>query len=179
MTGNSDIASSNVVSAEVNGAAQLSGPVLRYFRLLDYPLVALSTAVIVVVGLLVLPPIWTLLRTSFANTMPDLSTAGFTLDNYFSLVTGRNLAISAVNTIVFATSATTLSLIIGGILAWLVERTDAPSKALPMSPPSYRWGRLTSCMSRPGSICRAGPDRSTIFIAPGSIRRRRRSMSTA
>jgi iron(III) transport system permease protein len=71
-----------------------------------------------------------LLRTSFANTMPDLSTAGFTLDNYFSLVTGRNLAISAVNTIVFATSATTLSLIIGGILAWLVERTNAPFKGL-------------------------------------------------
>jgi ABC-type Fe3+ transport system permease subunit len=175
VTGNSDIASSNVVSAEVNGAAQLSGPVLRYFRLLDYPLVALSTAVIVVVGLLVLPPIWTLLRTSFANTMPDLSTAGFTLDNYFSLVTGRNLAISAVNTIVFATSATTLSLIIGGLLNGPMPR----SKALRMSPPSYRWGPLTSCMSRPGSICWAGPDRSTIFIAPGSIRRRRRSMSTA
>ena len=90
----------------------------------------LSAAIIVIIGLLVLPPIWTLIRTSFANTMPDLSTAGFTLDHYINLVAGRNLAVSAVNSIVFATCATILSLIIGGILAWLVERTDEPLKGL-------------------------------------------------
>ena len=81
MTGNSEITLSKVASGCVNGPARLSGPVLRYFRLVDYPLIALSTAIIVIIGLLVLPPIWTLIRTSFGNTMPDLSTAGFTLDH--------------------------------------------------------------------------------------------------
>ncbi|HMH99548.1 MAG TPA: hypothetical protein VK577_23700, partial [Bradyrhizobium sp.] len=109
MTGNSEITLSKAAGGHVNGSERLSGPVLRYFRLVDYPLIALSTAIIVIIGLLVLPPIWTLIRTSFANTMPDFSTAGFTLDHYINLVTGRNLAVSAINSIVFATCATTLS----------------------------------------------------------------------
>jgi iron(III) transport system permease protein len=130
VTGNSEITLSKIGSGHAHGPARRSGPVLRYFRLVDYPLIALSTAIIVIIGLLVLPPIWTLIRTSFANTMPDFSTAGFTLDHYINLVTGRNLAVSAVNSVVFATCATALSLLIGGILAWLIERTDAPLKGL-------------------------------------------------
>jgi iron(III) transport system permease protein len=116
--------------AGINGAAQISGSVRRYARLIDYPVIALSTATILIIGLLVLPPVWTLIRTSFANTMPDFSTSGFTLDHYANLVSGRNLTISMLNSIVFATCATALSLLIGGILAWLVERTDAPLKGL-------------------------------------------------
>src|ERR1700716_2696718 len=74
VTGNSEISLSKV--ARVNGAAPRSGSILRNSRLAEYPLTQLSTAIIVIIGLLVLPPIWTLIRTSFANTMPDLSTAG-------------------------------------------------------------------------------------------------------
>jgi iron(III) transport system permease protein len=128
VTANSEISLPKV--AGVNGPARLSGSVRRYVRLVDYPVVALSTLTIVIIGLLVLPPVWTLLRTSFANTMPDLSTSGFTLEHYANLVTGRNLAVSTINSIVFATCATALSLVIGGVLAWLVERTDAPMKGL-------------------------------------------------
>jgi len=128
VTANSDMTLSKV--AGINGAAQISGSVRRYARLIDYPVIALSTATILIIGLLVLPPVWTLIRTSFANTMPDFSTSGFTLDHYANLVSGRNLTISMLNSIVFATCATALSLLIGGILAWLVERTDAPLKGL-------------------------------------------------
>jgi iron(III) transport system permease protein len=91
---------------------------------------ALGVVMIVVIGVLVLPPLWMLIRTSFAETHVGLSTGGFTLQHYVQLFSGTNLLAAAWNSVVFAVLATTLSLLFGATLAWIVERTDAPMKSL-------------------------------------------------
>jgi iron(III) transport system permease protein len=102
----------------------------RTRRMIDTKAVILALVIVSILGVLVFPPIWMLLRGSFASTKADLSTSGFTLQNYVDLVTGRNLFVSTWNSIVFSTLATVVSLLFGGILAWLVERTDVPLKRL-------------------------------------------------
>jgi iron(III) transport system permease protein len=90
----------------------------------------LGLLVAAIMALLVLPPVWTLVHASFSATQQDLSFGGFTLDHYRSLVQGRNLGNAALNSVIFAILATAVSLTFGGILAWLVERTDVPLKGL-------------------------------------------------
>jgi iron(III) transport system permease protein len=90
----------------------------------------LGVVIAIIVALLVLPPIWTLLRTSFALEQASGTAGGFTLQNYAQLVTGRNLLGSTWNSFVFAICSTIVALAFGGVLAWLVERTDVPLKSL-------------------------------------------------
>jgi iron(III) transport system permease protein len=90
----------------------------------------LGIVLIVLIAVLVVPPIWTLLRTSLSEVTPGLARGNFTLQHYVQLVTGRNLGTMALNSVVFALCATTVSLVFGGLLAWLVERTDVPLKGL-------------------------------------------------
>lgn len=91
---------------------------------------SLSIALIVVLALLVLPPLFVLLRTSLTQFEQGFQEAGFTLEHYLKLVTSNSLIGSTVNSVVFAALATAVSLIFGGVLAWLVERTDVPFKSL-------------------------------------------------
>ena len=90
----------------------------------------LSIAVIVVLAALVMPPVWTLVRTSLVETRADLGDGAFTLRHYAQLFAGKDLAGSVWNSIVFSIFATAVSLVFGGLLAWLVERTDVPFKGL-------------------------------------------------
>jgi iron(III) transport system permease protein len=90
----------------------------------------LGVVLIGLVGVLVIPPILTLLRTSLFEVTPGLNRGPFTLQFYVQLVTGRNLGAMAVNSVIFASCATMVSLLFGGLLAWLVERTDVPLKGL-------------------------------------------------
>ncbi|MDR5759082.1 iron ABC transporter permease [Caballeronia sp. LZ035] len=90
----------------------------------------LSGLVLLAASALVLPPAWILLRTSFVEINPNLSTGAFTFDHYLKLVHGNALASSAWNSMVFALLATVVSVICGASLAWLVERTDVPLKRL-------------------------------------------------
>jgi iron(III) transport system permease protein len=83
-----------------------------------------------IIALLVLPPAWTLLRTSLGTMQNDMSLSGLTLQNYADLLASPRLGTTALNSIIFATCATLVSLLFGGILAWLVERTDVPLKGL-------------------------------------------------
>lgn len=83
-----------------------------------------------IIAVLVLPPAWTLLRTSFGTMQSDMSLSGVTLQNYADLLASPRLGTTALNSIVFATCATLVSLMFGGVLAWLVERTDVPLKGL-------------------------------------------------
>ncbi len=84
---------------------------------------------IALIALLVLPPVWTLLRSSFSERLPD-GTEFFTLANYGVLLSEGRFFASAFNSIVFSLSATLVSLFLGGAVAWLVERTDVPFKRL-------------------------------------------------
>ncbi len=84
----------------------------------------------VLLGLLVLPPIGVLLESSLTEMGPDGQPGPFTLVNYALLFADPKLYSSAWHSVVFAVLATLVSLLFGGLLAWIVERTNAPLKPL-------------------------------------------------
>ncbi len=90
----------------------------------------LGIVVAVIVAVLVLPPVWTLLQTSLVPEEMAASSGGITLENYALLLRSRDLTGLLLNSLVFSLVAMVVSLILGGVLAWLVERTDAPFRSL-------------------------------------------------
>jgi iron(III) transport system permease protein len=90
----------------------------------------LAAVLIVVLAVLVVPPVLMLVRSSLADLAPDGSTVGWTLAHFRKLLADRGLVVSFVNSLAFAAGSATVSLLIGGVLAWLVERTNAPFKPL-------------------------------------------------
>lgn len=90
----------------------------------------IGVLVTLIVATLVLPPVWTLLNTSVTRPGVGGLADSYTLDHFRELIGGNRLAATALNSVLFAAGATVLSLLVGGVLAWLVERTDAPFKGL-------------------------------------------------
>lgn len=90
----------------------------------------ISIIMIVVMTALMLPPLAVLIRNSLTVSNPDGSRGAFTLENYSRILSDPYLYASAWNTLLFAALSTLMVLIIGGILAWIVERTNAPFKGL-------------------------------------------------
>ncbi len=99
-------------------------------RMLRAPGAPLALVMILLLAMLVLPPVWMLLRGSVLLAAPDGSVAGWTLGHFSQLFASEALLVSTVNSLIFAASATLVSLLFGGVLAWVVERTDAPLKPL-------------------------------------------------
>ncbi len=89
----------------------------------------LGIALVAILALLVLPPLFILVRTSFVEFKQGFETGGLTFQHYVNLLSGNRLAASAVNSVIFASAATIVSLLFGGALAWLVERTDSAIQA--------------------------------------------------
>ncbi len=90
----------------------------------------LALGTILLLALLVLPPIAVLLRVSLTDPNPDGSAGALTLRHYRDLLADPHLYASALNSLVFATAATLVSVSFGGGLAWVTERTNAPFKPL-------------------------------------------------
>ena len=90
----------------------------------------LALGTIVVLAVLVLPPLAMLLQVSLTETNPDGSAGALTLRHYAQLVADPHLYASTANSLIFAGGATVVSLLVGGVLAWIVERTNTPLKAL-------------------------------------------------
>lgn len=93
------------------------------------PLVAALTIVLVV---LVVPPLGFLLEGSVA--LPD----GIGVDRFIDLTDRRGILLSTWNSFVFALGSALAALVLGGVPAWLVERTDARLK---------RWVYFTTVVS--------------------------------
>ena len=89
---------------------------------------ALATALVLAV--LVLPPVAVLVEVSLTDTNPDGSAGAWTLRHYAGLFADPHLYATAANSVIFATGATAVSLLFGSVLAWVVERTNAPFRAL-------------------------------------------------
>ncbi len=81
---------------------------------------------IAILLLLVVPPILVLLQTSLTTETKGLATGTFTLEHFKAIFDNPRLYISAWNSIVFSASSTILSIFFGGLLAWIVVRTNAP-----------------------------------------------------
>jgi iron(III) transport system permease protein len=93
-----------------------------------------KTLVSVIVGLvlvvLVIPPLWFLVEGSVVFTDDAGRFVGVSLQRFADLVEGRGFAQSTLNSFTFAVGSAVLALLIGGIVAWLVERTNTPFKPL-------------------------------------------------
>ena len=85
---------------------------------------------IVIVALLVIPPLWFLVQGSFFINKLDGSLGPFTWRYYARLFEDARLIASAVNSCIFAVGSAIVAIVFGGLLAWLVERTNAPLKPL-------------------------------------------------
>jgi iron(III) transport system permease protein len=99
-------------------------------RLAKNPFLPLALGLILVLAALVLPPVWMLIRGSLTLANPDGSSGAWTLEHFTKLFADQTLLTSTANSVLFAASATLVSLLFGGILAWVVERTNAPLKPL-------------------------------------------------
>lgn len=90
----------------------------------------LSALLFVVIGVLVLPPIFILIKLSFSDFSTSFIASGFTLDNYLAILADGHFFGILWTTIIFAVFSTLISLFIGTVTAWLTVRTNAPFKGL-------------------------------------------------
>ena len=90
----------------------------------------LSVVIVLILLALVGPPVITLVQSSFSELNVDLSAGGFSARHYAKLLSAPDLGILVINSLLFAGGATAISLAVGSILAWLVERTDVAGKEL-------------------------------------------------
>ncbi len=78
---------------------------------------------------LVLPPLLFLIEG--ATTVEEAGGATrFTLERFAQIVEQRGFAASAMNSAIFSIGSAALALLLGGVVAWLVERTNTPWKPL-------------------------------------------------
>ncbi len=84
----------------------------------------------VALALLVIPPMLALLRASFLVGERPGRAGTLSLSSYEQILTSPHLLDLAATTIAFAAGSTIVGLILGGTLAWCVERTDAPLRLI-------------------------------------------------
>ena len=88
-----------------------------------------SGSLALVLAILIVPPIIFLIYTSVTIAERTGETI-FTLDHFRSIIQNKRLYVSAWNSFVFSALATIFSILLGGPLAWVVERTNAPFRPL-------------------------------------------------
>jgi iron(III) transport system permease protein len=94
------------------------------------PTRALVAMLTIVLLLLVVPPLWFLLQGSLHTTTVKGGLGDFTFAYYRRLLSDRQFFGSLANSLIFSLGATSIALCFGGLVAWLVERTNTPFKAL-------------------------------------------------
>lgn len=94
------------------------------------PLTLLAGGMMLVIAILIVPPVFVLLQNSLFVTHPDGSHGAITFEYFVSLFQEDGILRSGANSLKFAVLTTFFSLVLGGSLAWIVERTDAPFRGL-------------------------------------------------
>lgn len=92
----------------------------------------LVLGLICVLLVLILPPVIYLIRSSLQEIEFDGSFGAFTLDHYRALVETDALLSVVATTAAYAAGSAIVALILGGVQAWIVERTDTPLRGLVM-----------------------------------------------
>ena len=110
-------------------AAQPAGGWLTKRHRID-AITIVSALVLLLLALLVIPPVAILIYGSFTVPPPGMNYAGASLANFVQVLEGHKLLSGLSNSFIVATFATTLALVVGGSMAWLVERTNVPFKNL-------------------------------------------------
>ena len=89
----------------------------------------LAALLLLVLGVLVLPPLVFLLQGSVTVTAPDGATR-WGLDNFTAVLGARQFLATLGNSLAFAAGSAALALVLGSASAFIVERTNAPWKPL-------------------------------------------------
>jgi len=84
----------------------------------------------VVTAYLVLPPLFSVVQTSLFTTKLNGELDRFTWKYYLDLLGGFQLAGPLLNTLCFSLGSAVLATLVGGIVAWVVTRTDTPLRGL-------------------------------------------------
>ena len=112
----------------------------RFIRWITSAHVILALIMLVLMFYMVIIPLYRMIMTTViwqprdVITVPEAEVGGLTLYHYARMLTGTlgNIYMYAPlrHSLTIATGATLLSLFIGGLLAWLVVRTDMPGRKL-------------------------------------------------
>ncbi|NDB68605.1 MAG: iron ABC transporter permease [Methylocystaceae bacterium] len=89
----------------------------------------MSPVVLVLIGLLLcimLPPIIFLISSSLYTTNPDGSFRDFTFKFYTDLIANPRFGKNLLNTSIYAVGSACVAIFLGGLQAWIVERTNTP-----------------------------------------------------
>src|SRR5262249_23073352 len=92
----------------------------------------LVIGLILVLVALIVPPLIYLVRSSFQEINFDGSFGAFTLEHYRALIETDRLFAVVLTSAVYASGSAVVALVLGGIQAWIVERTDTPLRGLVM-----------------------------------------------
>lgn len=121
-------------------------------RVAGLPLLALVSFLVLVPGALIVVA-------AFATDVPRPGSTGlaFTLDN-LAVLLAPGVGVAALNSLAIAGGATVLALVIGGALAFVAARTDAPARGflyliglMPLFLPSYVGALAWSILASPGA----------------------------
>lgn len=93
----------------------------------------LTALVIAIVAFLVLVPLAMLLWSSVRSGRPGLPGGTFTFSNYKNAYGSLNTYITIGRSFYFSGAVTAYSLLIGGLFAWLIERTNMPGRKISYS----------------------------------------------
>ena len=88
-----------------------------------------SAVVGVVLAILVLPPLLFLVEGAVTVTEPG-GAWHFSLHRFGAIVAQRGFLQSTANSFIFSLGSAIFALVLGGVMAWLVERTNTPLKPL-------------------------------------------------
>jgi iron(III) transport system permease protein len=90
----------------------------------------IAALLIVILSALVVPPFIFLLQGSFTIAGPTYGDTHWGLENFATVLRGRNFVWTSLNSLIFAAASAVVALVIGWVTAWVVERTNAPLKGL-------------------------------------------------
>jgi iron(III) transport system permease protein len=114
-----------------SGKAQ---PARRVFGLEVFSRVEAQTWVLVVVSILtaylVLPPLYSVIQTSLFTTKLTGELDEFTLSYYRDMFRELQVLGPFLNTVYFSVGSALLATLLGGLVAWIVTRTDSPLRGL-------------------------------------------------
>jgi iron(III) transport system permease protein len=87
-------------------------------------------ALVLLLLVVIVPPVIYLVRSSLHETNFDGSFGALTLRYYRALIENNEFASLALNSALFAIGSAVVALTLGGVQAWIVERTDTPFRGL-------------------------------------------------
>ena len=91
---------------------------------------ALLVAIVAVVSAIIVALLGFVVLMGFSRTDSGMLTGVLTLEHYAELIGDPGIGRAALNTLLFAAGAVVVAALFGLPLAWLIERTDLPGKAL-------------------------------------------------